>query len=69
MARRRRGAPPPPAGDPVYSHPWDRRSRELGRPVGRADVKHRAKRGVGVEEADVLQASAPTSDGVRRKRA
>ena len=48
MARRgrgRRGAPPPPSGDPGDPRPGDRRGRELYRPVGRADVEHQAKRG------------------------
>jgi len=48
MARRgrtRRGAPPPPSGDPGDPRPGDRRGRELGGPVGRADVEHQAKRG------------------------
>lgn len=47
MARRgpaRRGAPPPPAGDPGNPRPGDIRNRELGGPVGRADVEHQAKR-------------------------
>jgi hypothetical protein len=48
MARRRRGPPPPPSGDPGAPRPGEvrrRRARELGGPVGRADVEHQSKRG------------------------
>lgn len=48
MARRRRGPPPPPCGDPGDPRPGERRrrrARELGGPVGGADVEHQSKRG------------------------